>query len=229
MSGVFGRFVNEQCVPVVLTIATAQVEECCMKNGYLFHELLSLSSCKLDNLSTRIRFERYSEARSRNCRTLEKALIKSFRPFPLENIAPSIDHIYSSPEYRPSAWTADIESIFIRCMSFSDVESLSAPIAIIYAVALNDYDPIACFEELSSAHYLPSSFKNVLIAKYSGIVIFFLGAYRSKYPQDLHARSGRIFESAYGWSGCECDGSVQSGPGEVLGSAIPTPLYQFLR
>ena len=161
MSGVFGRFVNEHCVPVVLTIATAQVEECCMKNGYLFHELLTLSSCKMDTANTRIRFERYSEARSKNCRIVEKALVKVFRPFPLDNIAPSVDHICDSPEYRPSAWSADIESIFFRCISFSDVESLSAPVAIIYAVSLNDFDPVACFEELSSTHYIPSSLKNV--------------------------------------------------------------------
>lgn len=162
MSGVFGRFINEHCVPVVLTIATAEVEECCMKNGFLFHELLTLSSSKPDAANTRIRFERYSEAKSKSCRVVERALMKAFRAFPLESIPSSADQLFNSPETRPSAWSADIESILFRCSSFSNVECLSAPIAMIYAVSTNDIDPMACFEELSSSHYLPAGFKNVL-------------------------------------------------------------------
>jgi hypothetical protein len=41
--GPVGRWVEEDCCPVVCTLATAEVERLCAKNNLLFHELLRLT------------------------------------------------------------------------------------------------------------------------------------------------------------------------------------------
>jgi hypothetical protein len=57
-------------------------------------------------------------------------------------------------------------------MSFSDAESISTPIAIIYAVSTTDLDHIACLEELASGHHTPEGFKDVRTAPYISLYFY---------------------------------------------------------
>ena len=48
------KWIGEFCAPVVVTVATAEVENICLKNGLLLHELLSAFG-KLDSANATIR------------------------------------------------------------------------------------------------------------------------------------------------------------------------------
>jgi len=86
------KWKNEYCAPVVVTVTTAEVETISLKNGLLFHEVLS-SFGHLDGVNTdvrsgnqtisisnaHIRFERYSELAAKSAGTLEEHLKKEFQ------------------------------------------------------------------------------------------------------------------------------------------------------
>jgi hypothetical protein len=159
--------VNEHCVPVVLTVATAEVEDACLKNGLLLHNLLSLASIgpSLNNASMgRIRFERCTEARPKECSVIEQRLAETFIEYPLQKLPSNPVELVTSQQHRPTSWTLDIESILLRSMSFSEAECMSTPIAILFAVSSTDYDHMACLQELTMAHNSPISFKNVSLS-----------------------------------------------------------------
>ena len=86
------KWKSEYCAPVVVAVTTAEVETISLKNGLLFHELLS-SFGHLDGVNTdvrsgnqtiiisnaHIRFERYSELVAKSAGTLEEHLKSEFQ------------------------------------------------------------------------------------------------------------------------------------------------------
>ena len=164
-SGLFGRFLNEVALPVILTLSSAEVETSCLKNNAYLHELLTLASATpaAGSASTsRIRFERFQESKGKSCHVLENALRNNVTAFPLSSLPSDPRDFITSPQSRPNSWSSDIESIFLRGFSFNEAECLSTPIALLFAVSTRDHDPAACLLELSSQHHSPDCFRNVL-------------------------------------------------------------------
>mmetsp|Transcript_14452 Transcript_14452/g.21723 ORF Transcript_14452/g.21723 Transcript_14452/m.21723 type:complete len:1460 (-) Transcript_14452:198-4577(-) len=162
------KWLVEYTSPVVVTVATAEAEAICLKNGLLFHELLSAFG-HLDNLSAtvrsvnhqipvidaHIRFERVSEVVPKSSGCIEEILRDSFVAYDIEKLPHTPDELKSSP---PSGWTSKIEQTLMRSMSFSEFEMSSHPLIFLTVVASSDVDHIACMHELSSVHHLPACF-----------------------------------------------------------------------
>jgi len=120
---------------VAVTVTTAQVENKCLKNGLLFHELLS-SFGHLDGLSStirtggqsifvtdaHIRFERSTELNPKSPDLVENLLRSTFQEFELSRLPASPSELRSNP---PSGWTRPMEQIVGRLLSFSDRREFS--------------------------------------------------------------------------------------------------------
>ena len=90
-SRLLSRFTKEFCAPVVMTVTTAEVENTCLKNGLLFHELMS-GFGHLDNVNSttrtgssnivlqdaQIRFESATDARAKTGILMEERLGEAF-------------------------------------------------------------------------------------------------------------------------------------------------------
>lgn len=86
------RWVGEYCAPVVVTVTTAEAEAISLKNGLLFHELLSAfghldgMNCTIKSGSqsfvlpdAHIRFERATELQAKNSDMIEKLMGDAFQ------------------------------------------------------------------------------------------------------------------------------------------------------
>jgi hypothetical protein len=61
----------------------------------------------------------------------------------------------------PTGWTTKIEQTLMRSMSFTEFEMTSHPLIFLTVVSTSDIDHVACMNELSSAHHVPSCFSTV--------------------------------------------------------------------
>ena len=157
---------REFCSPVVVTVATAEVENICLKNGLLLHELLSAFS-KLDGVNAtvrssnyqveindaHIRFERVTEVRGKSPGCIEELLRSSFEECDPSMTPANLVELKATP---PTAWGPRAEQIVLRSMAFSEFEMLSHPVILLTVVATTDVDPVACMQELASVHHTPS-------------------------------------------------------------------------
>ena len=157
---------REFCSPVVVTVATAEVENICLKNGLLLHELLSAFS-KLDGVNAtvrssnyqveindaHIRFERVTEVRGKSPGCIEELLRTSFEECDPSMTPANLVELKATP---PTAWGPRAEQIVLRSMAFSEFEMLSHPVILLTVVATTDVDPVACMQELASVHHTPS-------------------------------------------------------------------------
>eukprot|EP01041_Mallomonas_annulata_P002922 gene2922-5736_t len=165
---ILSRWQTEYFAPVVVTLATADVERICLENGLLFHELLSAFG-HLDtvNASIRtsgqifpvaeanIRFERISEVVQKNSGVVEELLREHFEEFDINRIPSNIFDLKASP---PSAWTQKLEQLVMHSVSFSEFEMASHPLILLTVVSTTDEDPVACMRELASIHHMPPCF-----------------------------------------------------------------------
>lgn len=122
------KWINDFCAPVVVTIATAEVENICMKNGLLLHELLNAFN-KLNNVNAtikstynqiditdaNIRFERSSEVRMKSPSGVEELLRSSYEEYDMNKIPNNLTDLKIAP---PSTWGNKTEQIVLRSMSF---------------------------------------------------------------------------------------------------------------
>jgi len=155
---------------VVVTVATAEVENICLKNGLLLHELLSAFS-KLDgvNVTVRssnyqveindahIRFERVTEVRGKSPACIEELLRSTFEEGDPTLVPASLSALKGgNAAPPPTAWGPRTEQTVLRSMAFSEFEMLSHPVVLLTVVATTDVDPVACMEELASVHHTPA-------------------------------------------------------------------------
>eukprot|EP01035_Chromulina_nebulosa_P018359 gene18359-24055_t len=168
-SSVLQDWFSEYCSPVVITVATAEVENTCLKNGLLLHELLGAFG-HLDSLNTsirissgqsisisdaRIRFERSTEARLKPSNVVEEVLKNSFEECNLSRLPNSLSELKVS---MPTSWNKKIEqTILMKSLSFSEYEMISHPVVVLSVVSSSDVDPLLCMQELLSIHHLPVS------------------------------------------------------------------------
>ena len=122
------KWIGDYCAPVVVTVATAEVENICLKNGLLLHEILSgfgkLESVKATIRSTNsqieindanIRFERVTEVRSKNAGGIEELLRTSFEDYDLNRIPTTLADLKADP---PTTWSSNAEQLVLRSMAF---------------------------------------------------------------------------------------------------------------
>ena len=173
--GALARYVHEHCSPLIITISTAQVESTCLRNGLLFHELLAAFS-QLDNINTQvrmgthnvplpdthIRFERSSEVRPRygsgegEGDMLEQHLRGVFQTADIGGLPPSLaDVARGLAEGGTTGWSQKVEDGFISSMAHSEACMTSQPSGLLAVVSTADVDPVACMQELLSAHHAP--------------------------------------------------------------------------
>lgn len=107
-----------------------------------------------------VRFERITEAQPKSAGCVEEALRLSFKEFDMNKLPVDFEELKSAP---PSGWTHNIEQRVIRSSSFSEYEMISQPLCILTVVSTADLDPVACMQELCSAHHAPGGFKTVRI------------------------------------------------------------------
>lgn len=122
------KWIGEFCAPVVVTVATAEVESICLRNGLLLHELLSVYG-KLDSVNAtirssgsqveindaHIRFERVTEVRSKSSGGIEELLRNSFEEYDITNASANLIDLKANP---PSAWSATADQLMLRSMAF---------------------------------------------------------------------------------------------------------------
>jgi hypothetical protein len=122
------KWIGEFCAPVVVTVATAEVESICLKNGLLLHELLSAFG-KLDNVNAtikstnsqieisdaHIRFERVTEVRSKSAGSVEELLKATFEEYELSRVPSNIAELKAAP---PTTWGRAAEQLVLRSMAF---------------------------------------------------------------------------------------------------------------
>ena len=166
------RWISEFCSPVVVTVATAEVESICLKNGLLLHELLSAFS-KLDGVNAtvrssnyqveindaHIRFERVTEVRGKSPGCIEELLRSTFEEGDPALVPASLSALKGGAAATappPTAWGPRTEQTVLRSMAFSEFEMLSHPVVLLTVVATTDVDPVACMQELASVHHTPS-------------------------------------------------------------------------
>lgn len=122
------KWIGEFCAPVVVTVATAEVESICLRNGLLLHELLSAYG-KLDSVNAtirssgtqveindaHIRFERVTEVRSKSSGGIEELLRISFEEYDVTKVSANIADLKADP---PSTWSATADQLMLRSMAF---------------------------------------------------------------------------------------------------------------
>jgi len=176
--GALARYVHEHCSPLIITISTAQAESTCLRNGLLFHELLAAFS-QLDNIQaqvrmgthnvplpdTHVRFERSSELRPRygsgEGDMLEAHLRGVFQPADVVGLPSTLADVARGvnsnvwAEGGTTGWSQKVEDGFISSMAHSEVCLTSQPSGLVAVVSTADVDPVACMQELLSAHHTP--------------------------------------------------------------------------
>ena len=105
-----------------------------------------------------VRFERITEAQAKSWGCLEEALRLNFKEFDMKKLPLNFEELKSAP---PSGWGHEIEQRILRGASFSEFEMMSQPLCILTVVSTADIDPVACMQELCSAHHAPPGFKSV--------------------------------------------------------------------
>ena len=122
------KWIGEFCAPVVVTVATAEVENICLKNGLLLHELLSAfgkldsanatirsSNSQVEINDAHIRFERVTEVRSKSAGGVEELLRTSFKEY---DITKTHSNLNDLKLYPPTTWSTHAEQLMMRSMAF---------------------------------------------------------------------------------------------------------------
>lgn len=167
--GPVGRWVEDNCCPVVCTLATAEVERLCAKNNLLFHELLSAFGT-VDNLNAtirginshhltfpdfKVRFERATEATAKSAHQANEALATALKT-PDVDIPTSLDSFTVKDVAMPLA--SKLEHCIFRSTTFAEHNTLDAPCLLLIAASSTDFEPLQCLQELQAAHK-PRSFR----------------------------------------------------------------------
>lgn len=122
------KWIGEYCAPVVVTVATAEVESICLLNGLLLHEILGAFG-KLDGANAtirstnsqveisdaHIRFERVTEVRTKNAGGIEELLRTSFQEYDLARTPSNMNDLKADP---PTSWCPTAEQLMLRSMAF---------------------------------------------------------------------------------------------------------------
>ena len=122
------KWISEFCAPVVVTLATAEVESICLKNGLLLHELLSAfgkldaanatirsSNTQVEINDAHVRFERVTEVRTKNAGGIEELLRSSFEEYDVNKVHANLLDIKIDP---PTTWGSTAEQLMVRSMAF---------------------------------------------------------------------------------------------------------------
>ena len=123
------KWIGEFCAPVVVTVATAEVENICLKNGLLLHELLSAfgkldsanatirsSNSQVEINDAHIRFERVTEVRSKSAGGVEELLRTSLKnTFDITKTHSNLNDLKLDP---PTTWSNTAEQLMVRSMAF---------------------------------------------------------------------------------------------------------------
>ena len=122
------KWIGDYCAPVVVTVATAEVENICLKNGLLLHEILSgfgkleganatirSTNSQIEINDANIRFERGTEVRSKNAGGIEELLRTSFEDYDLSRIPTTLADLKVDP---PTTWCPNAEQLVLRSMAF---------------------------------------------------------------------------------------------------------------
>jgi len=156
--------------PVVCTLATEEVERLSGKNGLAFHELLSaFSNCQLKthfrSISShyplnelRVRFIRSSELRPRPINVAEELMRGVLVPRPGEDDL--LRHTPDGLDALELPWQRRFRSLLQESLSCCEESMTECPALLMVAVATSDVNPVTCFEQLDSAHFLPASFQS---------------------------------------------------------------------
>mmetsp|Transcript_61952 Transcript_61952/g.108957 ORF Transcript_61952/g.108957 Transcript_61952/m.108957 type:complete len:1520 (-) Transcript_61952:123-4682(-) len=164
------KWIGEYNAAVIVTVTSAEAENICLKNGLLFHELLS-SFGHLDGLNStvrtgnqtftmndaHIRFERSTEVKVKSSEQIEKLMRETFEDQEMSRMPQNIAELKASP---PSSWTPKTEAIVSRVQSFHECEMTSHPFLILTVVATSDQDHVLAMQELASMHHTPACLSN---------------------------------------------------------------------
>mmetsp|Transcript_3605 Transcript_3605/g.4808 ORF Transcript_3605/g.4808 Transcript_3605/m.4808 type:complete len:1429 (+) Transcript_3605:67-4353(+) len=153
--------------PTVVVLSSSEVELLSEKNGLAFHEMLSaFSNCQIKthfrSISShyplnqlKVRFVRGSELRPRPIAVTEELMKIS--------IIPKKDEEYntrSAYEAQNVKWYERYRSILQESLLCGEESMTECPSLMMVAISTSDIDPISCFEQLDSSHFLPMSFQS---------------------------------------------------------------------
>jgi hypothetical protein len=164
-----------------MTSTTEEAQRLCFKNGLTFTELISAFSV-LENTSVpirtvahhynlrefRLRFQPASEVAPPPLSVGEKHLAKSVTDNPptgdlLDHVPirdnNDVKHAVTKMNCRSMPWYQTYRKELWKTMQCQEHDMFECPAACLLVVSSSNDDPIHCFHELSSLHYLPQVFQ----------------------------------------------------------------------
>jgi hypothetical protein len=175
------QWVKEAYCPMVMTSTTEEAQRLCFKNGLTFTELISAFSV-LENTSVpirtvahhynlrefRLRFQPASEIAPPPLSVGEKHLAKSVTDNPptgdlLDHVPihdnNDVKYAVTKMNCRSMPWYQKYRKELWKTMQCQEHDMFECPAACLLVVSSSNDDPIHCFHELSSLHYLPQVFQ----------------------------------------------------------------------